>query len=58
MRAATPRECFALKVLLSRCKFEGGGEGGCEGEKKKQKKRENSVFNNAQCETAQSNIHF
>lgn len=38
VRAATPRECFALKVLLSRCKFEGGGEGGCEGEKKNKKR--------------------
>lgn len=36
----TLRDCFALKILLSRCNFEKSG------------------FNNAQHETAQSNIHF
>lgn len=50
MHTATPRECFALKILLSRCKFEKREEE--EEEKKK------PVFNNAQCETAQSNMHF
>lgn len=49
VHTATPRECFALKILLSRCKFE---------KKRRGEKRENSVFNNAQCEMAQSNIHF
>lgn len=45
VRTATPTECFALKILLSRCTFE------------KREKKE-SGFNNAQRETAQSNMHF